>query len=306
MALSEDVPKYVIVTPVKDEEQYVARTLLSVTNQTVRPLHWVLVDDGSTDSTPDIIQAYARNFEWISYIRIERTTERLLGSAEIRAFSFGYESIRQLEHDYVVKLDADLALPPDYFEQMLNRFRDNTSLGIASGVYLEEKVGSWAPVLLPEYHAAGAAKMARVACFNAIGGFPRFPGWDTVDEIKAWTHGWDTKHFPDLQFYHLKPEGSAVGSLRTNFYHGKIYYATGGGALFFCGKLLHRLVMSKPLILAGAMLLFGYLHAAAARHPKLVSSYEATYYKRRLNRRIAERFTSRASSRFDVRKLDHN
>jgi biofilm PGA synthesis N-glycosyltransferase PgaC len=297
MALSEDVSKYIIVTPVKDEERYVARTLQSVTEQTVRPLCWVLVDDGSTDRTPDIIRAYLDNFEWISYIRIERTAQRLLGSAEIRAFSIGYESVRHLEHEYVVKLDADLALPADYFEQMLCRFRDNASLGIASGLYLEEKKGSWSPVPLPQYHAAGAAKMVRVACFHAIGGFPLLPGWDTVDEIKALTRGWETGHFPDVQFYHLKSEGSASGSLRTSFFHGEIYYVCGGSALFFLGKLLHRMMADKPLLLAGALLLFGYLYAVLTRRPKLVSLHEETYYKRLLNRRIAEQLTSRLSFR---------
>jgi biofilm PGA synthesis N-glycosyltransferase PgaC len=288
---------YIIVTPVKDEELYVAHTLQSVADQTVRPLCWVLVDDGSTDRTPDIIQAYANKFEWISYIRVERTNERLLGSAEIRAFSIGYESIGHLEHDYVVKLDADLALPSDYFEQMLCQFRENSSLGIASGLYLEEKKGSWNPAHLPRYHAAGAAKMARVACLHAIGGFPLLPGWDTVDEIKAWARGWETRHFPEIQFYHLKPEGSALGGLRTSFYHGEIYYVSGGSVLFFAGKLLHRLVTGKPLLLAGGMLLCGYLHAVLTRRHKLVSLHEATYYKRLLNRRIAEQFTSRLSSR---------
>jgi biofilm PGA synthesis N-glycosyltransferase PgaC len=297
IAISKNLDSYIIVTPVKDEERYVAYTLESVIAQTVPPLHWVLVDDGSTDKTAEIIQTYMRNCEWISYIRVERNPERMLGYAEIKAFSLGYESVKHLCHEYVVKLDADLILPPNYFEQMLCRFRSNTRIGIASGVYLEKKKGIWNPVVLPQYHAAGAAKMARVACLHSIGGFPLLPGWDTVDEIKSWTSGWETVHFPEIQFRHLKAEGSAMGSLRMSYFHGEIYYVSGGNVLFFLGKLLHRTITGRPVLLAGEMLLFGYLHAVLSRRPKLVSSHEEAYYKRLLNRRITEKLTFRSSSR---------
>lgn len=285
----EPESSYVIVTPVKDEERYIAQTLHSVVNQTLRPAHWVVVDDGSTDGTPAIIKEYAQNFDWISYLRIDRASERLLGSAEIRAFAIGYETIRQIAHDYVVKLDADLSLPSDYFEKMLSKFRDNSRLGVASGALREEVNGTWKVRVSPKYHAKGAAKMVRVACFQEIGGFPLSPGWDTVDEIKAWARGWETRHFQDIEFRHLKPEGSAAGSLRTNFFHGEIYYVCGGGVLFLGGKVLHRIFIERPVLLCGAMLLYGYLHAAVTRRPKLVSPQEARCYKRLLNRRIIER-----------------
>ena len=293
MVAENNVTTYIVVTPVKDEERYIAYTLESVISQTVTPLRWVLVDDGSTDMTGKIIHSYIYNYAWISYIRIERNEERILGAAEIKAFSLGYDSVRQLDHGYVVKLDADLILPSNYFEQMLYRFDSNPRLGIASGIYLEKKNQSWNPVILPQYHAAGAAKMASVACFRAIGGFPLSPGWDTVDEIKAWTCGWETAHFPEIKFHHLKTEGSAMGSLRMNYFHGEIYYVSGGSVLFFIGKLLHRMVAGTPPFVAGVMLFCGCLHAFLSRRPKLVSLREEAYYKRLLNRRFVEQLTSK-------------
>jgi glycosyltransferase involved in cell wall biosynthesis len=259
----------------------------------------VLVDDGSTDNTAKIIQEYAQSYDWILYRRVSSTPERKLGWAEVRAFGTGYEAVQGLDHAFVVKLDADLLLMPDYFEQMLNRFHANPKLGIASGSYQEEKDGIWKPVILPDYHAAGAAKMVKVECFNAIRGFPTSPGWDTADEIRAWANGWHTQNFPEVLFYHLKPEGSALGPLLTNYRHGEIYYVCGGGIVFFLGKLLHRMIAGRPPLISGFMLLSGYLHAATSRYTKLVTRQEQRFYRRLLNRRIKSRLTGRDFALFD-------
>ena len=286
MTLADHVGEYVIVTPVKDEEAFIERTIQSVLSQTIRPSIWIIVDDGSCDRTPDIVRTYAERVDWILVIRIDRDCERRLGSAESHAFSVGYELARQQWHSFVVKLDGDLLLPDDYFEQMLRCFHDNRRLGIASGVYLEKKNGEWREVVMPAYHATGAAKMVRTECFTAIGGFAPAPGWDTADEIKAWSKGWETAHFPELQLYHLKPEGSASGAIETARLHGEVYYVCGGGKLFFLVKVLQRVLFGKPFVLSGVALLFGYLRAAATRQPKLVNSQEQALYRRILNQRL--------------------
>jgi glycosyltransferase involved in cell wall biosynthesis len=292
MPFADNIGDYVIVTPVKDEEMFLERTIRSVLSQTVPPSRWVIVDDGSCDRTPDIVRVYADRVDWISAVRIERDRERRLGSAESRAFAVGYELIRKQPHSFVVKLDGDLLLPDDYFDQMLCRFRENGRLGIASGVYLEKKNGEWREIAMPAYHATGAAKMVRTECFAAIGGFSTSPGWDTADEIKAWSKGWETMHFPELQIYHLKPEGSAQGASQTGRLHGEVYYACGGGKLFFLLKVLQRLLIGKPFVLGGISLLYGYLHAAVTRRPKLVTPQEAALYRKVLNQRILRRTSS--------------
>jgi poly-beta-1,6-N-acetyl-D-glucosamine synthase len=278
--------RYILISPVKDEEKYVETTLRSVVAQTLRPHRWVIVDDGSQDSTPEILRRYAEGCDWIQVVRSERATERQPGSGVVGAFAVGYELVAGDDFDFLVKLDCDLELPPNYFERLCAEFRRDESLGIASGIYFEHRNGSWVLSPMPAYHAAGAAKMVRKKCYSDIGGFLMARGWDTVDEIRAVNKGWKTCHFPDLPFRHLKNEGTGVGSLQTYMMHGEIYYLTAGGAFFFLLKLLHRFLYGRPYFIGGAAMLWGYLRYWITQRPRLVSRAEARLYKQMLNRRI--------------------
>jgi glycosyltransferase involved in cell wall biosynthesis len=283
-------PRYVVVSPVKDEASHVRLTLDSMVNQTVRPVRWVIVDDGSSDETPRILEEYAARHDWIQVVRIDRGAKRDLGVTEIRAFAEGYSRVKDLASDFVVKLDCDLDLPVDYFERLLAEFEKDPRLGIASGIYLEKSDGGeWLPVQMPDYHAAGASKVVRKKCFDEIDGFILYRGWDTVDEIKAQMRGWETRHFADVKFRHLKREGSAMGSTRMNSFHGEIYYLTGGGVLFFLLKVLHRMVSGTPRIVGGAAMLWGYLRCHLTGKKRSVTSEEARFYSRMLNKRLFQR-----------------
>ncbi len=284
--------RYVVISPAKDEEERIEKTFQSVIAQTIRPVRWVLVDDGSTDRTWEIMQRYAREHDWIRIHRVDRTAERKLGTAEIRAFAVGYEMVKDLSFDFVVKLDTDLELPADYFELLLSKFHAEDRLGIASGMYFEKSPQGWVPSVMPSYHAAGASKMVRTKCFEEIDGFPMFPGWDTADEIKAQSRGWETRHFEDVKFYHLRIEGAASGSIKTNKLHGEVFYVCGGGPLFFSFKVLHRIVMGRPFVIAGLAMAWGYLKASIMGKPRLVDAREARFYKNRLNQRIFGRLRS--------------
>lgn len=285
MDLSE--PVYVVITPVRDEERFIRDTLDSMIRQCHRPALWIIVDDGSLDQTPAIVKDYASRHAWISLKTTQRDAPRRTGSAEIIAFNYGLTFLKEVAFDYLVKLDADLRFGKDYFHHLLSKFTVNPRLGIASGVYAEQGGKGWVPVSMPDYHAAGACKVLRAACFREIGGFTPDRGWDTVDEIKAMNLGWQTAHFPDLVFYHLKPEGVGMGWLHTTVMHGEIYYrTTGGGFAFFTLKFLRRLLTGKPPLLNGIALLYGYLKTLVARKPLLVTRTEATHYRRLLNSRL--------------------
>jgi len=279
-------PRYIIVSPVKDEERYVELTLRSVIGQTLKPVLWVIVDDGSRDNTPEIIQRYLPTCPFIRLLRNPHAGVRQPGSAVIRAFKCGYESIGAGEYDFVVKLDCDLSFEKDYFENLLEKFMDDPQLGIASGVYLERREdGTWKEVVMPSYHAAGACKVLRRECFEEIDGFIAAAGWDTVDEIRAMTQGWRTGHFVYLQMKHHKSEGSGIGSIRTNVMHGEIYYLTGGSRLFFLLKVLHRMG-SKPYVIGAMALSWGYLNAIWKRKASLVTRSEARCYQSLLRGRL--------------------
>ncbi len=280
------VPRYVIVSPVKDEAQYIDLTLTSVVRQTIPPVAWVIVDDGSSDNTVEIIRSYAQRHSFIRLLTSPLGGRRDTGTAEAQAFTRGYRAIVARDYDFIVKLDGDLSFEPCYFERLLGRLASEPRIGIASGVYLESKrTGLWSPVPMPHYHAFGACKVVRRRCFEDIGGFLTRPGWDTVDEIRAWSLGWTTGHFSDLLVKHHRQEGSGMGQLATSVMHGQIYYLTGGDPLFLPGKCLRRL-LHAPIILNAMGLAYGYLDALVRRRPRLVTAAEARCYRRLLRRRL--------------------
>ena len=279
---------YIAITPAKDEERYIERTLQSMIAQSHQPLLWILVDDGSSDDTCEIIQKYADVHPFIRLLRADSRTKRATGTAEIAAFYRGFELIRNDLFDCIVKLDADLSFEPDYFERLMKRFDEDPRLGVASGIYLEARSeNDWREVSMPSYHAAGASKVIRKACFEEIGGFIEKRGWDTVDEIRAIARNWRTGHFSELKMKHWKPEGTGMGLLRTCYMHGEIYYRTRGDELFFILKFLRRL-RGAPIAIGGLAMLWGYLHAAMKQLEPLVTPTEAAHYRQLLSERLRE------------------
>lgn len=260
--------------------------------QTIKPVRWIIVDDGSTDSTPSILERYKAELDFIEVVTNPRGQARQPGGGVIRAFNSGFAVAKDIEYDVIVKLDCDLSFAPDYFEKLLAEFAADPRLGIASGIYQENHDGkTWQVVNMPAYHAAGASKLVRRACFEQIGGFVASRGWDTVDEIRAIANNWRTTHFKEQLMYHWKPEGAGIGRWRTNIMHGEIYYLTGGGLVFFLLKAAYRM-KSKPYIIGGLSMFWGYLRTFLQRKPRLVTPREAACYRALLNARLLKRSTA--------------
>lgn len=283
------LPRYVVISPARDEEQFIERVLYSVVNQRVRPLRWILVDDGSQDRTPEIIETFARKYDWITLLRRSASPARNPRPAVVHAFNKGFDLLKDLDFEIVVKLDTDLELPEDYFEKLLTRFENNSRLGIASGVYYEESGDGLHMIPMPYYHAAGASKAIRRDCYQQIGGFAATAGWDTLDEIRAQMKGWETRHYEDIPFRHLRVEGSAIGLLRTLNTNGSIYYLLGGGKFFFLLKCLRSVFVDKPFFWAGLEMMKGYGRCWLSGQGRAVSAEEARCYRAMLNSRITGR-----------------
>jgi hypothetical protein len=162
----------------------------------------------------------------------------------------------------------------------MDEFNADPALGIASGGYIAAHEKEYRIVKMPEYHAAGASKMVRMACFKDIGEFVPSLGWDTVDEIRAQMAGWKTRHFDSVPFYHLKKAGAGIGTARWTVIVGEINYLTGLNKRAFALKTLYRLIFGRPRVAEGGMLLLGYLRAWAKRKPRLVNKEEADFYQR--------------------------
>lgn len=285
-----DPRAYIIITPVRNEGRHLQQTIDSVASQTLRPQKWIIVNDGSTDNTSQLIDAAAARHPWIETVHRGDRGFRKTGGGVIEAFNEGLRRVDGHSWEFIVKLDCDLVFGPDYFEELIGRFVADSRLGIASGVYVEQHPGNgeWNEVKMPAYHAAGASKVVRRECFAQIGGFIMNRGWDTVDEIKAMAKGWKTTHFRELKMKHLKPEGSSIGLVRTNVMLGEIYYLTGGSVGFLILKLAHRFV-HRPVFVGGLAMFWGYLRMAARRKPTLVSAEEARCYRALLLGRITSR-----------------
>jgi poly-beta-1,6-N-acetyl-D-glucosamine synthase len=256
--------RYLLISPCRDEAGYMRQTLDTVIAQSIRPAKWVIVDDGSTDETPQILAEYASRHDWIQIVTRGDRGERAVGPGVIEAFYAGYETIDPDEYDYLCKLDLDLRLPPRYFEILMDRMTANPRIATCSGKSYIEEDGR----LVSERHgdetSLGMTKFYRVACFKAIGGFVREVMWDGIDchrcRMKGWIAcSWDE---PELRFIHLRPMGSSQQSICTGrMRHGYGQYFMGTGFLYMLASAVNRMI-DRPYVLGGLAMLWGWTLSA--------------------------------------------
>jgi len=253
-------PKYVLISPCRDEALYMRQTLDSVIGQSVRPAKWIIVDDGSTDETPAILAEYQAKHDWIEVLTRSDRGRRSVGPGVIEAFYFGYDAIRPDDYEFICKLDLDLRLPSRYFEILMRKMTANPRIATCSGKAYNEEHGR----LVAENHgddtALGMTKFYRVSCFTAIGGFVREVMWDGIDNHQCRMKGWLACSWdePELRFVHLRPMGSSqqsiyVGRMR----HGFGQYFMGTGFVFLAASALSR-INQKPYLLGSLAMLWGW------------------------------------------------
>jgi glycosyltransferase involved in cell wall biosynthesis len=275
---------YVVIIPAYNEANFIAQTLQCLVSQTTRPTKVVIVDDGSTDDTAKIASKFASDYNWISLISKSSEAIHLPGSKVIRAFNAGYETL-DAGHDIIVKLDADLVLPANYFQTISDIFEADEKVGMAGGFAYIEKNGQWVlENLTDKDHIRGAFKAYRKACFEQVGGLRPAMGWDTADELLAKFYGWKVVTVPELKVKHLKPTGANYDKA-ARFKQGEAFYTLGYGfaiAAIASAKLALR--KRRPMLYFDYMR--GFMKAKAEKKPMLVTPEQAKFIRQYRWRKI--------------------
>jgi poly-beta-1,6-N-acetyl-D-glucosamine synthase len=269
---------YVLISPCRNESRYMRETLDTVIAQSVPPTKWVIVDDGSTDATPEILQEYAAKHPWIQIVTRKDRGHRAVGPGVIDAFYTGYEAIDPADYTFLCKLDLDLRLPPRYFEILIERMLADNRLATCSGKAYVMENGQLEPERHGDDTSLGMTKFYRTTCFQAIGGFVREVMWDGIDNHLCRMRGWIARSWdePDLRFVHLRPMGSSQDSIYVGrMRHGYGQYFMGTGLLFMAASALSR-VNQKPYVVGSAAMLWGWIKAALQRKPR----YENPAFRR--------------------------
>ena len=252
---------YIAITPTKNEEKYIEKTIISMVNQQIKPVKWVIVDDCSTDRTAEIVSSYIDKYDWIELYQLKRNKGRRPGAGVIEAFEFGLEQIKNVDYDCIAKLDSDVTFDSDFFTKILTAFKQDTKLGICSGAWYD-LVGENL-VLKPMFykHTAGQTKVYRRECYKDMGGLIHSKGWDLYDNICANVRGWESKWLPDAHHVHLRPEGTEKGRIIEEFnigkYEGRLSYF-----LFFAIAKAFKRMVAQPYVVAGLSQIFGYLYGS--------------------------------------------
>jgi poly-beta-1,6-N-acetyl-D-glucosamine synthase len=274
---------YVLISPCRDEADYMRQTLDSVIAQSLRPAKWVIVDDGSTDETPKILAEYAKQNDWIEIVTRSDRGQRAVGPGVIDAFYAGLDTLNMEDIEYLCKLDLDLEIPPTYFERVIHQMESSPRLANFSGKpYLREKNGQLTSERLGDENAVGQIKLYRTSAFMDIGGFVRQVSWDGIDGHMCRMKGWIacSEDSPELRFIHLRQMGSSqhsiwVGRLRWGF--GKYFM---GSALYYVAAVAFYRMFEKPYIVGGWGILWGYLKAMFGGAPR----FENREFRRFLRR----------------------
>jgi glycosyltransferase involved in cell wall biosynthesis len=265
-----DDSSYALISPCRNEAAFMRTTLSSVVSQSKLPSKWIIVDDGSTDETPAILQEYAARYSWIQVVTRQDRGHRSVGPGVIDAFYAGYKEINPADFEFMCKLDLDLDLPPRYFEILMQRMLENPRIATCSGKAYVKEGGQ----LVPERHgddtSLGMTKFYRLSCFERIGGFVREVMWDGIDNHRCRMHGWIACSWdePDLRFIHLRPMGSSQDSIYVGrMRHGYGQYFMGTGLVFMLASALFRL-NQKPYLLGSVAMFWGWLKAMLQNKPR--------------------------------------
>ena len=272
---------YALVTPARNEEAFIEKTIESVINQTALPLKWVIVDDGSTDRTAEIVGRYLAKHPWIELVQMPQRRDRSF-AAKVGAFNAGFERVNDLPYEIIGNLDADISFDKDHLEFLARKFAGDPTLGVAGTVFREEGYSSETDSFEGRKHVSGQCQLFRRRCWEEIGGYipHRAGGIDWMAVTTARMKGWKTESFREKSFFHFRHLGTAERSvLASAFSYGEKDYYLGGHPIWELFRCAYR-GTKPPYIVEGLALGLGYCWAFLSRTPRPVSSELMAFHRK--------------------------
>ncbi len=285
---------YVLITPAHNEAAFIEKTIQSVIAQTVLPERWVIVSDGSTDGTDEIVEKYRDGRPWLELIRLPEHSERHF-AAKVRAFDAGYRRVDGLPFDIIGNIDADVSFGEDFMAYLLDKFETMPELGVAGTHYVEGDFHSFRDSFINVDHVNGQCQLFRRACFEDIGGYVPVKGGgiDWIAVTTARMKGWTTRSFADRTFCHHRKMGTAGSNeLKARFHYGKKDFFLGGHPLWQVCRGTFQMT-KKPYVVGGVFLLLGYFCSWVTRRERSVSPELMAFHRREQMTRLKHLLVSR-------------
>jgi len=285
--------RYVLITTAWNEERNIERTIESVIAQSVRPLRWIIVNDGSTDGTEQIVGNYASRYSWIHLISVPEHNGHNFG-AKVRCFKTGLNEVRYDNYEIIGNLDADLTFESDYFEYLIDKFSADPHLGVGGTPFVEANTKIYNYRFTNIEHVSGACQLFRRECFEDVGGYIPIAsgGIDWVAVTTARMMGWKTRTFTDRTIVHHRAIGTRSGKLSGyRFRLGMKDYNLGNGAIWELFRALYQM-RYRPVVLGGLAMLAGYLWALSRHRPRPISNELIQFCRREQKNRLRAKLIS--------------
>jgi biofilm PGA synthesis N-glycosyltransferase PgaC len=285
------LPAYVLITPARNEAQFIELTIKSVVAQSVRPIKWVIVSDGSTDGTDEIVRKYGTENPWIELVRMPERRERHF-AGKVHAFNAGYARVAQLEYAVIGSLDADISFDKDYFAFLLSKLAEDSTLGLVGTPFQDGANSIYDYRFVSIEHVSGACQLFRRECLQQVGGYVPVKGGciDHIAVISARMKGWKTRTFTEKVCVHHRQMGTAQDNpLMARFRNGRKDYVIGNHPIWELCRTSYQMT-KKPIVLGGLMLLSGYVWALIRRVERPVSAELVSFYRREQMRRLSRFF----------------
>ena len=288
--MQNTLPSYILITPARNEAQFIEGNILSVSAQTIRPVKWIIVSDGSTDGTDEIVKRFLAANQWIELVRMPERRDRHF-AAKVHCFNAGYERVRSGSYEVIGNLDADITFEKGYFEFLLQKFAEDRALGVAGTPFVEDS-GSYDYRFTSLEHVSGACQLFRRRCFEEVGGYKpiKSGGIDWVAVTTARMKGWKTRTFTEMVCNHHRPMGTASsGKLKAWYKLGRQDYYLGGHPLWEAFRACLQM-RSKPRVIGGVLLLTGFVWAFVTRAERPIDADLIVFHQREQMQRLREAF----------------